>query len=115
MIKVTTLDAYIETFPSDIRVMLEQIRSLIRSIVPEATESIKYGIPTFVLNKNIVHFAAFKNHIGFYPTPSGVEKFKKELKEYTVSKGSIHFPLNTPLPLDLIKKIVEFRVEEIKK
>ena len=106
------IDKYISGFPKEIQTMLEQIRLTIRQAAPEAEETIKYAMPTFVLNGNLVHFAAFKNHIGFYPVPSGIEAFKKELSVYKGAKGSVQFPLDKPMPLDLITKIVEFRVKE---
>jgi uncharacterized protein YdhG (YjbR/CyaY superfamily) len=106
------IDSYIASFPEDTRALLEQIRSTVRKAAPEAKEIINYRMPTFVLNGNLVHFAAFKNHIGFYPTPSGIEAFKKELSVYEGSKGSVQFPLNKPIPLDLISRIVKFRVKE---
>jgi uncharacterized protein YdhG (YjbR/CyaY superfamily) len=106
------IDSYIASFPEDTRALLEQIRSTIRKAAPEAKETINYRMPTFVLNGNLVHFAAFKNHIGFYPTPSGIEAFKKELSVYEGSKGSVQFPLNKPIPFDLITRIVKFRVKE---
>jgi len=106
------IDKYISGFPKEIQTMLEQIRLTIRQAAPEAEETIKYAMPTFVLNGNLVHFAAFKNHIGFYPVPSGIEAFKKELSVYKGAKGSVQFPLNKPMPLDLITKIVKFRVKE---
>ncbi|MDX2246939.1 MAG: DUF1801 domain-containing protein [Bacteroidia bacterium] len=106
------IDTYICEFPEEIRILLEQVRATIRRAAPEAEEAIKYAMPTFVLNGNLVHFAAFKNHIGFYPVPSGIEAFKEELSVYKMGKGSIQFPLDQPLPLDLITRIVEFRVKE---
>jgi len=106
------IDKYISGFPKEIQIILEQIRTTIRYAAPEAKETIKYAIPTFVLNGNLVHFAAFKNHIGFYPVPSGIEAFKKELSVYKGGKGSVKFPLDKPMPLDLITKIVKFRVKE---
>jgi uncharacterized protein YdhG (YjbR/CyaY superfamily) len=108
----TEIDAYIAGFPPEIQVLLEQIRSAIRKAAPAAEETIKYAMPTFVLNGNLVHFAAFKNHIGFYPVPSGIEAFKKELSVYKGGKGSVQFPLDEPMPLDLITKVVEFRMKE---
>lgn len=107
-----TIDEYIATSPEDVRDRLQTLRQLIKELAPTAEEAIKYQMPTFVLNGNLVHFAAFKNHIGFYPTPSGTETFKKELSSYKTAKGSIQFPLAEPLPLPLIRKIVEFRVKE---
>ncbi|OQX19651.1 MAG: hypothetical protein BWK76_03945 [Desulfobulbaceae bacterium A2] len=106
------IDGYIAGFPADVRKMLEQIRATIRDAAPEAVEAIKYSIPTFVLHGNLVHFAAFKNHIGFYPTPSGIEQFSDELAAYARAKGSVQFPLDQPMPLSLIRKIVTFRVRE---
>ena len=108
--KITTIDDYIAQFPSDIRDILENIRRIIKISAPQAEETISYQIPTFKLKGNLVHFAAFKNHIGFYPTPSAIEEFKNELSLYNVSKGSIKFPLDKPIPFDLIRKIVEYRV-----
>lgn len=92
--------------------MLEKLRQTIRTAAPDATEKISYRIPTFYLNGNLVHFAAFKHHIGFYPTSSGVSAFQDELSKYKTSKGAIQFPLDKPLPLELVKKIVGFRVTE---
>ena len=106
------IDDYIKAFPLEIQKKLEQIRSTIRQAAPDATEAIKYSMPTFVLNGNLVHFAAFKNHIGFYPAPSGIIAFYKDISFYKSSKGAIQFPLDKPLPLDLVKKIVEYRVKE---
>jgi len=106
------VDAYIRQFPADVQVILQQIRQVIREVVPEADEKISYQMPTFFLDGNLVHFAAHKNHIGFYPAPSGIEKFKKELSIYKGAKGSVQFPLNEPMPFDLIRKIVAFRVVE---
>ena len=109
------IDIYISGFPLEIQTLLKQIRETIRKTAPEASEAIKYGMPTFVLNGNLVHFAAFRNHIGFYPVPSGIEAFKEELSVYKQGKGSVQFPLNKPIPLDLIAKIVQFRVTENQK
>lgn len=109
---INSIDEYIGTFPQEIQTLLEQVRATIRQAAPEAEEAIKYAMPTFVLNGNLVHFAAFKNHIGFYPVPSGIEAFKKELSVYKGAKGSVQFPLNQPMPLELISKIVKFRVNE---
>ena len=106
------IDDYIAGFPAEVREILEQIRSTIRKAAPDAKETINYGIPTFTLNGNLVHFAGFKGHIGFYPTPSGIEKFKEELSVYEGAKGSVQFPLDKPMPLGLIRKIVKFRVQE---
>jgi len=106
------IDEYIHSFPEEIQILLEQIRATIRQAAPEAEEAIKYAMPTFVLNGNLVHFAAFKHHIGFYPVPSGIEAFKEELSVYKGAKGSVQFPLDQPMPLELISKIVKFRVNE---
>ena len=108
------IDAYIAEFPEETRELLEEMRTLIRSVAPDATETISYAIPTFDLSgKHLVHFAGFKKHIGFYPVPSGIEAFKEELAPYKSGKGSAQFPLGKPLPADLIRRIVEFRVGEI--
>ena len=92
--------------------VLQTLRQTIHQAAPDAVEKISYGMPTFTLKGNLVHFGAFKTHIGFYPTPSGIEKFKDELAVYKGAKGSVQFPLDEPLPLDLVRRIVEFRVEE---
>lgn len=107
-----SIDEYISSFPVEIQTLLQQIRVTIRKTAPGAEEAIKYAMPTFVLNGNLVHFAAFKHHIGFYPVPSGIEAFKKELSSYKGAKGSVQFPLDKPMPLDLISRIVQFRVTE---
>src|ERR1700737_956785 len=109
-IQAKTMDEYFAGYPKDIQKLLEEVRATIRKAAPEAEETIKYGVPTFTLNGNLVHFGGFKNHIGFYPAPSGIEAFKKELSVYEGAKGSIKFPINDPLPLALIGKIVKFRV-----
>lgn len=107
------IDEYIAKAPSEVQGILRKIRATVRKAAPEAVEKISYQMPTFALNgKNLVHFAAFKNHVGLYPTPSGTEKFKKELSKYAGGKGSIRFPLDQPIPYDLIEKIVKFRVNE---
>lgn len=106
------IDNYISTFPKEVQVKLNELRVLIKSLVPEATEKISYQMPTFYLDGNLVHFAGYKNHIGFYPTPSGITAFEDELKPYKYAKGSARFPINEPLPMELIKKIVQYRVEE---
>lgn len=111
--KYPTIDEYIGSFPENIRNILEKMRQTVRKAAPEAVEAIAYQMPTFKLNgKNLVFFAAFKNHIGFYPTPSGIVSFEKELSPYKKSKGTVQFPLNKPVPYDLVEKIVQFRVEE---
>jgi len=107
-----TMDEYINTFPEDVQRILNELRQTIREAAPEAQETINYQIPTFTLNGNLVHFAAFPNHIGFYPTPSGMEAFKKDLSGYKGAKGSVQFPIQEPLPLPLIRRIVEYRVKE---
>jgi uncharacterized protein YdhG (YjbR/CyaY superfamily) len=108
----TTIDEYIAGFPPDVQEILQKIRATIRKAAPQAEEAIKYQMPTFVLHGNLVHFAAFKNHIGFYPVPTGIEAFKKELAAYEGGKGSVQFPLDQPIPHGLISKIVKFRVKE---
>jgi len=109
-----TIDEYIKTFPKDVQSILEKMRQTIRKAAPEAVEAISYQMPTFKLNgKNLVYFAAFKNHIGFYPIPSGIEAFKKELSPYKQGKGSVQFPIDKPIPYDLVKKIVIFRRKKI--
>ncbi len=110
---IKTIDEYIKTFPKDVQGILEKMRQTIKTAAPEATEAISYQMPTFKLNgKNLVHFAAFKNHIGFYPIPSGIEAFRKELSPYKQGKGSVQFPINRPIPHGLVKKIAIFRVNE---
>jgi uncharacterized protein YdhG (YjbR/CyaY superfamily) len=106
------IDKYIASFPEEIQQRLNQVREVIRQSGPDATEIISYMMPTYYLNGNLVHFAAFKNHIGLYPAPSGIEAFKKELSAYKGAKGSVQFPHDQPLPLDLIAEIVRFRVME---
>lgn len=106
------IDDYIASFPEDIQVILEELRVTIRNAAPGAKEKISYGMPTFALEGNLVHFAAFKGHIGFYPSPTGIEEFKDELAPYAGAKGSIRFPSGTPIPFDLISRIVAFRVKE---
>ena len=107
-----SIDEYIGTFPEDVQKILGELRAVIKAAAPDAEEKISYQMPTFHLNGNLVHFAAFKNHIGFYPTPSGIEAFKKELSMYEGAKGSVKFPIEKPLPLKLISKIVKFRAAE---
>ena len=108
----TTIDEYIASFPVQVQAVLSKLRSAIKKSAPQATEKISYRIPTFVLNGNLVHFAAFDRHVGFYPGPTGITRFQKELKRYKSAKGSVQFPLDEPLPLELIAEIVEFRVGE---
>lgn len=107
-----TIDAYIAEFPPEIQEILQSVRRAIHEAAPEAQEAIRYGIPTFILNGNLVHFAAFKRHIGFYPAPTGMEEFREDLSKYSCGKGSVQFPLDQPIPLDLIQKITRFRVQE---
>ncbi len=111
--KPATIDEYIANFPADIQKILQDVREAIHSEAPDAGEKIGYGIPTFTLNGNLIHFAAFKNHIGLYPTPNGLEEFKEELSGYKGAKGSVQFPLDKPMPLDLIKRITRFRVQKM--
>lgn len=108
------IDSYIAGFPGQVQELLTQVRATISRAAPDAAETIKYGIPTFVLDENLVHFAAFKKHIGFYPTPSGIAEFSDALSCYKSAKGSVQFPLDDPLPLKLIEQIVRFRVKEAK-
>ena len=110
--KPETIDEYISLHPPKVQELLQKIRTLIQRAAPGAKEAINYQIPTFVFNGNLVHFAAYKNHIGFYPAPSGISKFKQELSEYESGKGSIRFPLDREIPFDLIRRIVKFRVME---
>ena len=107
-----SINAYIADFPPEIRDRLEAMRRTIREAAPEAEEIISYQMPTFYLNGNLVHFAAFKNHIGFYPAPSGIEAFREELAVYKGAKGSVQFPFKEPLPLELVRRITAFRMEE---
>ena len=109
-----TIDDYISQFPKEKQVVLETLRKVIKETAPNAEEKISYQIPTFYLNGNLVQFAAFDNHIGFYPDPSAMEKFKDDLSQYKVSKGSVQFPLMEELPYDLIREIIIFRVDENK-
>lgn len=113
-IKFNTVDEYIMKFPKETQEILQELRQLVKDAAPEAEEKISYQMPTYYLHGNLVHFAAYKNHIGFYPTPTGIEAFKDELYKYKGAKGSVQFPISKPMPFDLIKKIVEFRVSENK-
>lgn len=108
----TTIDDYIAGFPPEVQALLAEIRQTIKAAAPEAEETIKYQMPTFVLKGNLVHFAAYQQHIGFYPAPTGIEAFKDELAVYQSGKGSVRFPLDQPIPFDLISRIVAFRVQE---
>jgi len=104
------IDEYIAGFPENVRELLQKLRMTIREAAPDAEEAIKYRMPTFTLNGNLVHFAAFKKHIGFYPAPRGIEEFKDELSAYKGAKGSVQFPLGEPIPFELVSRIVKFRV-----
>ena len=108
-----TMDEYIAKFPKNVRDVLEELMRVIRESAPKAEETISYGMPAFKLNgKSLVFFAAWKNHVGFYPGSSAIEAYKKELSPYKQSKGTVQFPLDKPIPFDLVKKIVKFRVKE---
>jgi len=111
---LNSIDDYILTFPKEVREKLQAMRKTIQAAAPDVEEKISYQMPTFFLQGNLVHFAAFKKHIGFYPVPSGIQAFKKELSVYKGAKGSVQFPIDKPLPLALISKIVKFRVAENK-
>ncbi|MCK6578663.1 MAG: DUF1801 domain-containing protein [Anaerolineae bacterium] len=110
--KFSTIDEYIATFPGDVQAILQKMRQVIHEAAPEAEEAISYQMPTFRQNGNLVHFAAFKNHIGFYPAPSGIEAFAEEIAPYFGGKGSLQFPKDKPIPYDLVSRIVRYRVEE---
>jgi uncharacterized protein YdhG (YjbR/CyaY superfamily) len=110
--KPNTIDEYIAMYPKEVQEILEKVRETIRKAAPEAEETIGYGMPAFKLKGNLVYFAAFKKHVGFYPAPRGIEQFKNELSAYKGAKGSVQFPLDKPIPYDLISKIVAFRVKE---
>jgi uncharacterized protein YdhG (YjbR/CyaY superfamily) len=108
-----SIDEYISQFPKNVRNVLEELRRIIKESAPEAEETISYGIPTFDLNgRHLVHFAAYKSHVGFYPTSSGIKAFKKELSPFKTSRGTVRFLLDKPIPFDVVKKIVRFRVRE---
>ena len=109
---IKTIDAYIAQFPSEVQSVLHELRKVIREAVPDAEEKISYQMPAFYLHGNLVYFAAYKNHIGFYPTASGIEAFKKELSAFKGAKGSVQFPIDQLLPFELIKKIVRYRAKE---
>lgn len=108
----TTIDEYIASFPAETQKLLEAMRATIKKAAPQAEEKISYQMPTFYLKGNLVHFAAHKNHIGFYPAPSGITAFESELAKYASSKGAVQFPMDKPLPLKLVAKIVKFRAAE---
>ncbi len=108
-----TIDEYIKTFPINVQSILEKMRQTIKKAAPEAVETISYQMPTFKLNgRYLVYFAAWKNHIGFYPMPSSSEAFKKELSSYKQGKGSVQFPIDKPIPYDLVRKVVKYRIKE---
>lgn len=106
--KPADIDEYIAAFPEAVQEILEQVRATIKKAAPHAKEAIKYAMPTFTAHGNLVHFAAFKNHIGFYPAPTGIESFEKELSRYKTGRGSVQFPLDKPMPAGLITRIVKF-------
>jgi uncharacterized protein YdhG (YjbR/CyaY superfamily) len=108
----TSIDQYIDEAPKEVQEKLKSLRAVIKSEVPDAEERIAYAMPTFSQNGNLVHFAYFKNHIGFFPTPSGIENFKEELAKYKTSKGTVQFPLDEEIPMDLVREIVRFRLKE---
>jgi len=107
-----SINEYITQFPPEIQEILQAVRKVIKESAPDATEKISYQMPTFALHGNLVHFAGYKNHIGFYPAPSGIEAFKKELSVYKGAKGSVQFPLDKPMPYNLISRIVKYRAAE---
>jgi len=108
----SSIDEYIQQSPKDVQDKLEELRKVIREAAPDAVEKISYRMPTFYLHGNLVHFAAYERHIGFYPAPSGIEKFKEELSVYKGGKGSVQFPLDQPVPFDLVRDIVHSRAAE---
>jgi len=110
--KILDIDQYIEGFPEETRKILTQIRETVREAAPEAVETIKYGMPAFTLNGNLIYFAAYKNHIAIYPAPSGNNAFNKEISSYRASKSSLRFPADKPIPSDLLRKIIKFRIME---
>lgn len=110
--KISTIDEYITPFPADVQAILQRMRQTIHDAAPTVEEAISYGIPTFKLNGNLVHFAAYKKHVGFYPAPSGIEAFREELSPFEVSTGTIKFPLDQPIPYDLVRRITAYRAAE---
>ena len=112
MKQIRNIEDYISGFPQEVRKKLEQVRTTIQKAAPDASERISYQIPTFFLNGNLVHFAAYKTHIGFYPAPSGIKEFMEEISKYKWAKGSVQFPIDEEIPVDLITRIVAFRVKE---
>jgi uncharacterized protein YdhG (YjbR/CyaY superfamily) len=113
MKEYSDIDAYIADAPAEVQPVLQKIRQTVQAVAPQAEEAMRYGLPTFRLNGNLIHFGAFKTHIGVYPAPRAIEAFHKELSPYEGGKGTIRFPLDKPIPYDLIRKIVEFRVSEL--
>ncbi|MFD9627249.1 iron chaperone [Peribacillus muralis] len=107
-----TIDEYILQFPDEVQEILQALRKVIKAAAPDASEKISYQMPTFALHGNLVHFAAYKNHIGFYPTPSGINAFEDALSDFKRSKGAVQFPLSKPIPYDVISEIVTFRVDQ---
>ena len=107
------IDVYVAKFPEKTREQLQKLRNVIQEAAPDSVETLSYGIPTFKQGRNLVHFAGYKKHVGFYPTPSSIELFREELSEYEVSKGTVKFPHDKPIPYDLIKRVVEYRVNEV--
>lgn len=114
--QAAAVDRYIKGFQKNVQVILKKVRQTIKAVIPQAQEMMKYGIPTFQIdNKNVVHFGAWQTHVGFYPTPDGISAFKKEFSKYKSAKGSVQFPLDKPMPLALIKRVVRFRLDQITK
>jgi uncharacterized protein YdhG (YjbR/CyaY superfamily) len=111
--KAKNIDEYIACFPSEVQELLQKLRATIRKAAPGAEEAIKYQMPTYVLKKNLIHFAAYKNHIGLYPGPKAIDNFKNELDKYELSKGTVRLPLDKPIPVGLITKIVRFNVKKV--
>ena len=109
--KPTSIDDYIAGFPEDVQQILQQVRATIRQAAPEAEEKISYAMPAFTLHGNLIYFAGYKSHIGLYPTPAGIDEFKEDLSKYKAAKGSVQFPLDKPMPLDLIARITKFMVK----
>lgn len=112
MLTAKDIDSFIADFPKETQKLLQQVRETIQKAAPEAQETINYGIPTFKLNGNLVHFSGYKNHIGFYPGAAGIKAFEKEISKYKNAKGSVQFPLDQPIPFDLITRITKFRVQQ---
>jgi uncharacterized protein YdhG (YjbR/CyaY superfamily) len=111
-----SVEDYIESFPKKIQDLLNKMRKTILEVIPDAEETFRYGMPTYrMFDTNLIHFAAMKNHVGFYPTPFPIVKFKKELKRFVTTKGAIQFPFDKEIPFSLVNKIIKFRIEEVKK